>query len=66
MRFKARLTARGDLVDTEELDFDDVFSPVVSWEGVLTYLTLPVLLGLIPLQLDFDLAYLYADLETPV
>ena len=66
VRFKARLTARGDLVDVEDLDFDDVFSPVVSWEGVRTYLALTVLLGLIPLQLDVDLAYLYADLEQPV
>jgi hypothetical protein len=30
VRFKARLTARGDLVDAEELDFQDVFSPVVG------------------------------------
>ena len=43
VRFKARLTAKGDLVDTEELDFDDVFSPVVSWKGVRTYLALTVL-----------------------
>ena len=66
MRFNARLTARGDLVDIDDLDFDDVFSSVVSWEGVRTYLALTVLSRLIPLQLDVDLAYLYADLETPV
>ena len=40
VRFKARLTARGDLVDIDDLDFDDVFSPVVSWEGVRTYLAI--------------------------
>ena len=34
VRFKARLTARGDLVDAEELDFQDVFSPVVGWQGL--------------------------------
>jgi hypothetical protein len=31
-----------------------------------TYLALTVLLGLIPLQLDVDLAYLYAVLDKPV
>ena len=66
IRFKARLTARGDLVDVEELDFQEIFSPVVSWTGVRTYLALTVLLNLIPLQLDVDLAYLYAPLDKPV
>jgi len=66
VRFKARLTARGDQYDASDLDFQELFSPVVSWEGVRTYLALTVLLGLIPLQLDIDLAYLYADLDKPV
>ena len=66
VRFKARLTARGDQYDASDLDFQECFSPVVSWEGVRTYLALTVLLGLIPLQLDIDLAYLYADLDKPV
>ena len=65
-RFKSRFTARGDQYDSSDLDFQEIFSPVVSWEGVRTYLALTVLLGLIPLQLDIDLAYLYADLEQPV
>ena len=30
VRFKARLTARGDLVDIEDPDFQDIYSPVVS------------------------------------
>jgi len=66
VRFKARLTARGDQYDSSDLDFQEIFSPVVSWEAVRTYLALTVLLGLIPLQLDIDLAYLYADLDKPV
>ena len=66
VRFKARLTARGDKYDSSDLDFQEIFSPVVSWEGMRTYLALTVLLGLIPLQLDVDLAYLYADLDKPV
>jgi hypothetical protein len=32
VRFKARLTARKDLVDAEELDFQDIFSLVVGWQ----------------------------------
>ena len=66
VRFKARLTARGDLVDIEDLDFQDIYSPVVSWPGFRIFLALTVLLGLHPLQIDVDLAYLYADLEAPV
>ena len=66
VRFKARLTARGDLVDAEELDFQDVFSPVVSWPGLRVFLALTALLDLNPLQIDVDLAYLYANLEEPV
>jgi hypothetical protein len=60
------LTARGDLVDAEELDFQDVFSPVVGWQGLRIFLALTVLLDLKPLQVDVDLAYLYANLEEPV
>ena len=66
VRFKARLTARGDLVDAEELDFQDVFSPVVGLPGLRMFLALTVLLDLKPLQIDVDLAYLYANLEEPV
>ena len=42
VRFKARLTARGDLVDAEELDFQDVFSPVVGLPGLRMFLALTV------------------------
>ena len=66
VRVKARLTARGDLVDAEELDFQEIFSPVVSWPGLRIFLALTVLLDLKPLQIDVDLAYLCANLEEPV
>ena len=49
VRFKARLTARGDLVDAEKLDFHDVFSPVVGLPGLRMFLALTVLLDLKPL-----------------
>ena len=65
VRFKARLTAGGDKFDASDLDFQEIFSPVVSREGMQTRLALTLLLGLIQLQLDVDLAYLYADLDIP-
>ena len=34
VRFKARLTARGDLVEADELDFQDGFLLVVGWQGL--------------------------------
>ena len=53
-------------MEIDGIDYSEVFSPVASWVGIRIYLTLTVLLGLIPLQLDIDLAYLYADLEEEV
>jgi hypothetical protein len=61
VRFKARLSARGDQLDFE--DYGNVYSPVASWVGIRYFLALTVLWRLRPLQLDFDLAYLNADLE---
>jgi hypothetical protein len=61
IRFKARLSARGDQIS--DIDLGNLFSPVVSWMGIRYFLALTVLLALKPLQLDFDLAYLNADLE---
>ena len=61
-RFKARICARGDM-EIDGIGYSEVFSLVVSWVGIRIYLALTVLSGLIPLQLDIDLAYLYADLE---
>ena len=64
-RFKARICARGDM-EIDGIDYSEIFSPVVSWVGIRIYLALTVLLGLVPFQLDIDLAYLYADLEEEV
>jgi hypothetical protein len=52
---------RGDQIAIDENS--NVYAPVISWSGIRYFLTLTVLLGLRPLQLDFDLAYLNADLE---
>jgi hypothetical protein len=43
VRFKARLTARRDQYDASDPDFQELFSPVVSWEGVRTYFALTAL-----------------------
>jgi hypothetical protein len=60
-RFKARAVARGDKA-VEGIDYQETFSSVVRWESIRIYIALTVLLGLIPLQLDVDTAYLYAVL----
>jgi hypothetical protein len=61
-RYKARICARGDQTK-EGIDYEETFSPVVRWESIRLFLALTVLLGLKPLQLDMDLAYLYAPLN---
>ena len=38
----------------------------MGWQGLRIFLALTVLLDLKPLQIDVDLAYLYANLEEPV
>ena len=38
----------------------------VGWQGLRIFLALTTLLDLKPLQIDVDLAYLYANLEEPV
>jgi Reverse transcriptase (RNA-dependent DNA polymerase) len=55
VRYKSRMTGRGDQL-VEGLDFLDSYSPVVGWIGIRLFLATTVLLELIPLQLDCDLA----------
>jgi len=64
VKFKARLSARGDQISNSEVG--DVYSPVASWPAIRYYLALTTRLGLTPLQLDFDAAYLNADLKEEV
>jgi hypothetical protein len=56
IKFKARLSIYIE-------DVGNVYSLVASWTGIRYFLALSVKLGLTPLQLDFELAYLNADLE---
>jgi len=62
IRFKARLVAGGHH-QKEGIDYTETFSPTVSWDSVRLFLAFTVLLGLVPLQLDVDTAYLYSDIE---
>ena len=64
-RFKARICARGDMTE-QGIDYQETFSPVAKWESIRLFLALTVLLSLIPLQLDVDLAYLYAPLDEAI
>ncbi len=50
----------------EGIDFNETFSPTVSWSSVRLYLALTVTHNLIPLQLDVDMAYLYGEIESDV
>jgi len=64
-RFKARICARGDMTE-EGIDYTETFSPVAKWESIRLFLAMTVLLHLIPMQLDVDLAYLYAPLTEAI
>jgi hypothetical protein len=57
--------ARGDRC-REGVDYKETFSPVVRWTSVRLYLALTTLLGLVPSQVDVDLAYLYANLNEEI
>ena len=65
LRNKARWVCRVDL-QVWEGDYDETFTPVVRWKISRLYLALTVLMCLIPLQQDVDLAYLYADLADEI
>ena len=62
IKYKARLVVGGHR-QVEGVDFTDTFSPAVSWDSVRLFLALTVKLRLIPLQLDINMAYLYADID---
>ena len=65
VRYKARLVAGGHRQE-EGIDFNETFSPTVSWNSVRLYLALTVTHNLISLQLDVDMAYLYGEIESDV
>jgi len=62
IRYKARLVVCGNR-QREGVDFSETFSPTVSWDSVRLFLALTVKFGLVPLQLDINMAYLYALID---
>jgi hypothetical protein len=61
-RYKARLVAQG-FSQKPDQDFDDVFSPVVSWISVRAVFAIAAILNLNVYQIDFVTAYLNGTLK---
>ena len=64
-KLKARICARGDQ-QVKGVDAFDTFSPVVSWSTVRLMLILSVALNLATVQVDYDNAFVQAELKEPV
>ena len=64
-KLKARICARGDQ-QVKGIDVFDTFSPVVSWSTVRLMLILSVALNLVTVQVDYDNAFVQAELKEPV
>ena len=61
-KYKARFCCRGDLMETEE----NTYAPVVHWPTVRIVLTLGMLFGWVTCSIDFDSAFVQAQLKDPV
>lgn len=64
-RCKARLVAKG-FTQVKGLDFEEVFSPTVSSTSVRLLLALAALYDMDLMHLDFDTAFLYADVKEDI
>ena len=58
-KFEARLVVRGDLQENE----GETFAPVVKWSTIRTVLTFDLKMGLKTRQIDFDNAFVQAELD---
>ena len=58
-KFKARLVVRGDLQNDER----ETFAPVVKWSTIRTVLAFALRNGLKTRQIDFDNAFVQAELK---
>ena len=63
-KFKARFCARGDR-QIENQDYTEKFAPVVSWSTVRMMLCLSISQGWKTRQVDFDNAFVQADIDLP-
>jgi hypothetical protein len=61
-KYKARFCCRGDLLDDEQ----NTYAPVVHWPTVRILLTLAMIFGWITCSIDFDSAFVQAELKDPV
>jgi hypothetical protein len=61
-KYKARFCCRGDLMEAEE----STYAPVVHWPTVRIVLTLAMLFGWVTCSIDFDSAFVQAQLKDPV
>lgn len=64
-RFKARLVARG-FSQREGIDYDDIFSPVVTTTAIRLLLCIAGILRYPVQQLDIKTAYLYGDIDKEI
>lgn len=65
VRFKARLVAKG-YAQTEGIDYNEVFSPVVKHSSICILLALVAQYNLELAQLDVKMSFLHGDLEEEI
>eukprot|EP00253_Pinus_taeda_P031249 PITA_31249 len=64
-RYKARLVARG-FVQKKDIDFDEIFSPIVKMTSIITILSLVAVEDFHLEQLDVKTTFLHGDLEEEI